>query len=120
MKASERIARLTQEVLSVQREVRSERAYLKGSFGSAQVRRTLEATVQATAEVVAALNTVECELTDLEGQDFSEAIAAQKEVEGFKVIRHGTFHYDFSRLDAEVDTTLSADDIAEAAALGGV
>ena len=98
MKASERMARLTQEVLSVQRELRSERAYLKGQFGSAQVRGTLEVAVRATAEVVAVLNTAECELTDLEARDFSEAIAASKEVEGFKVIRHGHVHYDFSKL----------------------
>ncbi len=79
MKASERIARLTQEVLSVQREVRSERAYLKGQFGSAQVRGTLEVAVRATAEVVADLNTAECELADLEAREFSEAIAARRE-----------------------------------------
>ncbi len=117
MKASERIARLTQEVLSVQRSLREERAYMKGQFGSATVRGTLECAVNATAEVVADLNTAEVELRDLEKRDFSEAITAQKEVEGFKVIRHGTFHYDFSRLDTPIDTALSADDIAEAAGL---
>ena len=96
MKASERIARLTQEVLSVQRALREERVYMKGQFGSATVRGTLECAVNATAEVVADLNTAEVELRDLEKRDFSEALAASREVERFSVIRDGRKVYDFS------------------------
>ena len=64
MKASERIARLTQEVLSVQRSLREERAYMKGLFGSATVRGPLECAVNAHAAVVAAWQPAEVELRD--------------------------------------------------------